>query len=121
MKSILSIILISILAFPGEGFQLRLINGEKETFKKLSIVIGDKMYKFENFNSGDITEPIFLDGSYSYFLTCIITENDTIITYPASYKGQRFYTSGKLTVKLTVAQMKDKKVICFEPLYRHSR
>lgn len=116
MKSILSIILFSILTFPVEGLQLRLVNGEKETFKKLSIVIGDKMYKFENFKSGDVTEPIFLEGSYSYFLTSIITEQDTIITYPTSYKGQRFYTSGKLTVKLTIAKMKDRKVICFHPL-----
>lgn len=113
MNSLLSVILFCVLAVQSNGIALRLVNADKQTFKKLSITIGDKIYKFENVKSGDITEPIFLKGSYSYFLTAIITENDTIISYPTTYKGQRFYDRGNLTVRLKIDEFKGKKLICF--------
>ena len=95
--------------------QLKLKNDSDQDFKKVTIEIGDKKYHFENLKKGEETETIKVDGSYSYFPTMIIVENDTVRAKAFCYVGEKFYQSGSLLVALTIDESEGKKFIEFTP------
>jgi hypothetical protein len=96
------------------GLKLKVKNGSTETFKKVTINVGKKTYEFENLRSGEVTAPIELEGSYSFFPTEIITEKDTIISNQFCYVGEDYYKSGRLIVSLEIINTEEGKFIAFK-------
>ena len=84
------------------GVEIVFINKSAENFKSLKADIGKKDTIFENLKSGESTKPIRVAGSYSYCYLKVITEQDTLSYIPTDYMGEKYYTSGKLKMKVEI-------------------
>lgn len=112
MKSITLIFLLIVLG-ACSGLKLELKNGSNQNFKKVTMRIGDKAYHFENLKIGERTKFIKVKGTYGYFPTVIITDNDTVSAKGFCYVGEEYYKSGSLVVTLTIDESENKKFIEF--------
>ena len=102
---------LSLLCSCGSGLKLYFKNGSEENYKKVSVQIGKNKYEFDNLKSGEKTKPITVPGSYTYCPVEIITEKDTLISFPIDYVGEKFYKSGKLTMIFAIEKIENKREI----------
>ena len=110
----ISFFLLLICFCSCSGLKLKLKNGTNQNFKKVTVHIGNKKYCFDNLRSGEKTTIIKVKGSYHYFPTEIITENDTITASAFCYTGEKFYKSGNLVVTLKIEKSDNENFIDFE-------
>jgi len=91
------------------GVEVVFINKSAEDFTSLKAEIGKKDTIFENLKNGESTKPIRIAGSYSYCYLQVITKQDTLSYVPIDYMGEKYYTSGKLKMKVEIENGEDGK------------
>jgi hypothetical protein len=88
---------------------VKFTNVSNEDYKKLKVGVLSKQFEFFNLKSGQSTEFVKVDSTYSYCYAKVFTEKDTIGQLPFDYAGEKLYKSGKLNIKINIVEGEKKK------------
>ena len=105
--SMIKIIFISIFIFLNGScngqVKVKFKNESQEDFKLLTANILGKEFIFKDVKKGESTPYVEVDKTYPYCPLKIETAKDTVGFLPIDYVGEKLYTSGKLTMVISIA------------------
>jgi len=102
-------VLVVLISSCKSQVLVRFTNTSNEDYKKLKVGVLNKKFEFVNLRSGQSTEFVRVDSTYSYCFAEIYTEKDTIGQLPFDYAGEKLYKSGKLNIRINIVTNKNKK------------
>ncbi len=108
-KFLFLFVLVVLISSCKSQVLVRFINTSNEDYKKIKVGVLNKEFEFVNLKSGQSTEFVKVDSTYSYCYAKVFTEKDTIWQMPYDYAGEKLYKSGKLNIKINIVSAEKKK------------
>jgi hypothetical protein len=106
---ILTVTMIFTISCKTNYVMVKIKNQSDEDFKHVEVRIAGKRFTFENLKSKETTKYVKVDKTFPYCPAEVITEKDTLFFRPFDYIGEKLYTSGKLTMKISIVKEENKR------------